>query len=61
MKRFSRALRIAALGAVLALCLTGQTKKHDDTLRDEASVVDFVTCGSSKLCSEWNEQVSNTQ
>jgi OmcA/MtrC family decaheme c-type cytochrome len=44
MKRIFRAVRIAAFGAVLALCLTGQTKKHDYTPRD-ASMVDFVTPG----------------
>jgi OmcA/MtrC family decaheme c-type cytochrome len=45
MKRIFRAVRIAAFAAVLALCLTGQTKKHEYTLRDTASVVDFVTPG----------------
>ena len=45
MKRFKLAFRVAAFGALLALCLTGQTKKQPHTLRDKATFLDFVTSG----------------
>jgi OmcA/MtrC family decaheme c-type cytochrome len=50
MKRLTRALRIAAFVALIALCLTGQTKKHGYTSRDKAffanpAIVDFVRPG----------------
>src|SRR6202451_132729 len=45
MKRFKLAFRVAAFGALLALCLTGQTKKQARTLRDKATFLDFVTPG----------------
>jgi len=50
MKRLSRSLRIAAFVALIALCLTGQTKKHEYTPRDKAfyadpAIVDFVRPG----------------
>jgi len=43
MKRLYLALRFAAFAALLALCLTGQTKKPARTLRDKAASIDFVT------------------
>ncbi len=45
MRRLNIALRIAAFAALLALCLTGQTKKPARTLRDKATFLDFVTSG----------------
>jgi len=45
MKRLYPALRIGAIAALLALCLTGQTKKSAHTLRDKAASIDFVTPG----------------
>ena len=45
MKRFYRVLRIAAFVILISLCLTGQTKKPARTLRDNASLLDFVTPG----------------
>jgi OmcA/MtrC family decaheme c-type cytochrome len=50
MKRLSRALRIAAFVALIALCLTGQTKKHEYSPREkafyaDAAIVDFVRPG----------------
>jgi hypothetical protein len=45
MKRLYFALRIAAFLGLIALCLTGQTKKHENVRRDEAALIDFVTPG----------------
>jgi OmcA/MtrC family decaheme c-type cytochrome len=45
MTRLSLALRIATLGAILALCLTGQSRKPTHLPRDKASLIDFVTPG----------------
>ncbi|MGD0435276.1 MAG: OmcA/MtrC family decaheme c-type cytochrome [Bryobacteraceae bacterium] len=50
MKRLSFALRMAAFAALLALCLTGQTKKHQYSIHDKAyyadqALVDFVSPG----------------
>src|SRR5271170_5348110 len=50
MKRLYLALRIAAFVALIALCLTGQTKKHQYSPREkafyaDAAVVDFVRPG----------------
>jgi OmcA/MtrC family decaheme c-type cytochrome len=45
MKRFQLVFRVAAFAALLALCLTGQTKKPARTLRDKADSIDFVTPG----------------
>src|SRR5580658_11147236 len=45
MKRLSLYIRLTALAALLALCLTGQTKKQPYTLRDKATFLDFVTSG----------------
>jgi OmcA/MtrC family decaheme c-type cytochrome len=45
MRRLYFALRIAAFAALLALCLTGQTKKPARALRDRATFLDFVTPG----------------
>jgi OmcA/MtrC family decaheme c-type cytochrome len=45
MKRLYFVLRIAAIVALIALCLTGQTKKQTRTLRDKANSIDFVTPG----------------
>ena len=50
MKRLSFALRMAAFAALLALCLTGQTKKHQYSIHDKAfyadqALVDFVRPG----------------
>jgi OmcA/MtrC family decaheme c-type cytochrome len=45
MKRFKLVFRVAAFAALLALCLTGQTKKQAHTLRDKATFLDFVTPG----------------
>ena len=45
MKRLYLTLRIAAFVALIALCLTGQTKKPARTLRDKAASIDFVTPG----------------
>ncbi len=45
MKRFKLAFRVAAFAALLALCLTGQTKKPARILRDQATFLDFVTAG----------------
>ena len=40
MKRLYLALRIAAFAALIALCLTAQTKKH---VQEASVAVDFVT------------------
>ncbi len=50
MKRLYLAFRIAAFSALIALCLTGQTKKHQYSPRDKAfyadpALVDFVRPG----------------
>jgi OmcA/MtrC family decaheme c-type cytochrome len=45
MKRVRSVFRIAAFLALIALCLTGQTKKQARTLRDKANSIDFVTPG----------------
>src|ERR1700722_15298220 len=45
MKRFKRAFRAAVFTALLALCLTGQTKKQTHAFIDKAALVDFVTPG----------------
>ncbi len=45
MRRLSLALRIAAFAALIALCLTAQTKKPARTLRDKANSINFVTPG----------------
>src|SRR5579863_3462417 len=50
MKTLSLALRIAAFVALIALCLTGQTKKHQYSPREKAfyadpALVDFVRPG----------------
>ena len=50
MKRLYLALRIAAFVAFIALCLTGQTKKHQYSPREKAfyadpAMVDFVRPG----------------
>jgi OmcA/MtrC family decaheme c-type cytochrome len=45
MKRFKIAFRAAVLAALLALCLTGQTKKQAHAFIDKAALVDFVTPG----------------
>jgi len=45
MKRLYLALRIAAFLGLIALCLSGQTKKHENVRRDEAALIDFVTPG----------------
>jgi OmcA/MtrC family decaheme c-type cytochrome len=44
MKWFKLAFRAAVFAALLALCLTGQTKPAR-TLRDKAALIDFVTSG----------------
>ena len=45
MKRFRLAFRAAVFAALLALCLTGQTKKQAHAFIDKAALVDFVTPG----------------
>ena len=50
MKRLSFIVRIAAFAALIALCLTGQTKKHEYSKREKAfyadpALVDFVNPG----------------
>jgi len=50
MRRLYLALRIAAFAALIALCLTGQTKKHQYSPREKAfyaakALVDFVNPG----------------
>jgi OmcA/MtrC family decaheme c-type cytochrome len=45
MRRLYLALRISAFAALVALCLTGQTKKPAHLLRDKANGIDFVTPG----------------
>jgi OmcA/MtrC family decaheme c-type cytochrome len=50
MKRLYDVLRIAAFVALISLCLTGQTKKHEFSKRDkafyaDAALVDFVKPG----------------
>ena len=50
MKRLSFVVRMAAFAALIALCLTGQTKKHAFTPHDKAfyaskALVDFVNPG----------------
>jgi OmcA/MtrC family decaheme c-type cytochrome len=45
MRRLYLAFRIAAFAALIALCLTGQTKKPAHVLRDKADSIDFVTAG----------------
>jgi OmcA/MtrC family decaheme c-type cytochrome len=45
MKRFKLAFRAAVFAALIALCLTGQTKKPARLLRDKATFLDFVTSG----------------
>jgi OmcA/MtrC family decaheme c-type cytochrome len=50
MKRLYLVLRIASFVALIALCLTGQTKKHEYSKRDKAfyadpALVDFVNPG----------------
>ena len=50
MKRLSLVLRIAAFVALISLCLTGQTKKHEYSPREKAfyadpALVDFVRPG----------------
>jgi len=50
MKRLYDVLRIAAFVALISLCLTGQTKKHEFSKRDKAfyadpALVDFVNPG----------------
>jgi len=50
MKRLALVLRIAAFAALIALCLTGQTKKHEYGPHDKAfyadkGLVDFVNPG----------------
>ena len=50
MKRLSFIVRIAAFAALVALCLTGQTKKHEYSKREKAfyadpALVDFVNPG----------------
>ena len=52
MKRLYLALRITAFAALIALCLTGQTKKHQYSPREKAfwadkALVDFVSPGLS--------------
>ena len=38
MKRLYLLVRIAAFVALISLCLTGQTKKHEYSKRDKASM-----------------------
>ena len=50
MKRLSFVVRMAAFAALIALCLTGQTKKHAFTPHDKAfyaskALLDFVNPG----------------
>src|SRR3984957_20572000 len=45
MMRFKLAFRAAVFAALLALCLTGQTKKQAHVFIDKAAWVDFVTPG----------------
>src|SRR5271170_5705197 len=45
MKRLYLAFRVVAFVALIALCLTGQTKKAARSLRDKANSIDFVTPG----------------
>src|ERR1700678_2547712 len=45
MKRFKLTFRAAVFAALLALCLTGQTKKQAHAFIDKAALVDFVTPG----------------
>jgi OmcA/MtrC family decaheme c-type cytochrome len=45
MRQMYLALRIAAFVTLIALCLTGQTRKPAHILRDKAASIDFVTPG----------------
>jgi hypothetical protein len=45
MKRLHLAFRVTAFVALIALCLTGQTKKPPRTLRDKANSTDLMTPG----------------
>src|ERR1700735_1854873 len=45
MMQFKLAFRAAMFAALLALCLTGQTKKQAHAFIDKAALVDFVTPG----------------
>ena len=45
MKWLSRPLEIAVFTAIVALCLSGQTKKPAHLLRAKASLIDFVNPG----------------
>ena len=71
MKQLYLALRIAAFVALITLCLTGQTKKHQYSKRDKAffadpALVDFVrpglaiTINSAKISSNGAISVTYT-